>query len=184
VQICAGDNRAGCGCRLFLSIVSKLTMLAVQVTTGHWRSGQREITLPANENRRNWSTCLHSSHWHSEMDWNITMPLIAFSAYAFSVLTPLVGRQEVHPTCKKLSGGMLVYSRWGADLPSRRHCHSLSLAPVNPDWFYLPGLPFWYRLTQVVLDKIQQSRKTIVCVCVCVCVIELHFVKKWWVSVQ
>ena len=25
--------------------------------------------------------------------------------------------------------------------PSRCHCHSLSLAPVNPDWFYLPG--FW-----------------------------------------
>jgi len=24
-------------------------------------------------------------------------------------------------------------------LPSRSHCHSLSLAPVNPDWFYLPG---------------------------------------------
>jgi len=23
--------------------------------------------------------------------------------------------------------------------PSWCHCHSLSLAPVNPDWFYLPG---------------------------------------------
>jgi len=23
--------------------------------------------------------------------------------------------------------------------PSRCHCHSLSLAPVNPGWFYLPG---------------------------------------------
>ena len=23
--------------------------------------------------------------------------------------------------------------------PSRCHCHSLSCAPVNPDWFYLPG---------------------------------------------
>ena len=23
--------------------------------------------------------------------------------------------------------------------PSRCHCHSLSLAPVNPDWIYLPG---------------------------------------------
>ena len=26
--------------------------------------------------------------------------------------------------------------------PSRCHCHSLSLAPVNPDWFYLPGFTF------------------------------------------
>jgi len=23
--------------------------------------------------------------------------------------------------------------------PSGCHCHSLSLAPENPDWFYLPG---------------------------------------------
>jgi len=28
-------------------------------------------------------------------------------------------------------------------------------------------LPFWYRLTWVVPDKIQKSRETIVCVCVC-----------------
>ena len=26
--------------------------------------------------------------------------------------------------------------------PSWCHCHSLSLAPVNPDWFYLPGFTF------------------------------------------
>ena len=26
--------------------------------------------------------------------------------------------------------------------PSICHCHSLSLAPVNPDWFYLPGFTF------------------------------------------
>jgi len=28
---------------------------------------------------------------------------------AFSVLTVLVGRQEGHPTCKKLSGGVLAW---------------------------------------------------------------------------
>jgi len=27
---------------------------------------------------------------------------------AFSALTPLVGRQEGHPACKKLSGGVLA----------------------------------------------------------------------------
>jgi len=32
----------------------------------------------------------------------------AFSAYAFSALTLLVGRQEGHPACKKLSGGVLL----------------------------------------------------------------------------
>jgi len=29
--------------------------------------------------------------------------------YAFSVLTLLVGRQEGHPACKKLSGGVLAW---------------------------------------------------------------------------
>ena len=33
--------------------------------------------------------------------------------------------------------------------PSWCHCHSLSLDPKNPDWFF----PFWYRLTRVVPDK-------------------------------
>jgi len=28
-------------------------------------------------------------------------------------------------------------------------------------------LPFWCQLTQVVLDKIQEGHKTVVCVCVC-----------------
>jgi len=33
----------------------------------------------------------------------------AFSAIAFSALTLLVGRQEGHPACKKLSGGVLAW---------------------------------------------------------------------------
>jgi len=63
------------------------------------------------------------------------------------VSTLLLGWQERHPACKKLSGGMLAWlcvwvmvqicirSSWC-------HCHSLSLAPVNPDWFYLPSFTF------------------------------------------
>ena len=31
------------------------------------------------------------------------------SFYPFSALTLLVGRQEVHPACKKLSGGVLAW---------------------------------------------------------------------------
>jgi len=51
------------------------------------------------------------------------------------ILTLLVGRQEGYPACKKLSGGMLAWlSAWG-----KVHSHSLSLAPVNPHWFYLSG---------------------------------------------
>jgi len=45
----------------------------------------------------------------------------------------LVGWQKGHPTCKKLSGGVLVW---------------LSV------WSKIQiGVPFWYRLTRVVLDK-------------------------------
>ena len=35
--------------------------------------------------------------------------LFAFSACAFSALTLLVGRQEGHPACRKLSGGVLAW---------------------------------------------------------------------------
>jgi len=68
---------------------------------------------------------------------------------------------------------------------SRCRCngHSLSLAPVNPDWFYLPGFTFLvpahlgthththihftalWTLSWVVPDKIQEGHKTVVCVC-------------------
>jgi len=46
-----------------------------------------------------------------------------------------------------LSSGMLAWLPvWGevqiCIWPSWCHCHLLSLAPVNPDWFYLPGFTF------------------------------------------
>jgi len=74
--------------------------------------------------------------------------------FAFSALTLLVGRQEGHPACKKQSGGVLVWlSVWSevqtCICPSWCHCHSLSLASVKSRLFLL----FWYRLTQVVLEK-------------------------------
>jgi len=38
-----------------------------------------------------------------------------FFCIAFSALTLLVGRQEGHPACKKLSGGVLAwFSVWSA----------------------------------------------------------------------
>ena len=78
--------------------------------------------------------------------WSLqTILMNIYWSHAFSALTLLVGQQEGHPACKKnLSGGMLAWlSDWGevhiCIWPSRCHCHSLSLAPVNPDWFYLSG---------------------------------------------
>ena len=73
---------------------------------------------------------------------------------AFSALMLLVGRQEGHPPCKKQSGGVLAWLSVWSEVqtciwPSWCHCHSLSLAPVKSRLV----LPFWYRLTQVVLEK-------------------------------
>jgi len=45
--------------------------------------------------------------------WQINLILIFLSltrgSYAFSALTLLVGRQEGHPACKKLSGEVLAW---------------------------------------------------------------------------
>jgi len=54
----------------------------------------------------------------------------------------LVGRQEWHPACKKLSGGMLAWLCVWGDV-QMCHCHSLSLAPVNPVLYVsIPGFTF------------------------------------------
>jgi len=71
-----------------------------------------------------------------------------------SALTLLVGRQEGHPACKKLSGGVLAWFSVWTEMPtciwpSWCYCHSLSLTSVKSRLI----LPFWYRLTRVVLDK-------------------------------
>jgi len=71
---------------------------------------------------------------------------------AFSALTLLVGQQEGHPACKKLSGRVLAWlSVWG-DL------HMAQLMPLSLTVCCFSkiqiGLPFWYWLTRVILDKI------------------------------
>ena len=61
------------------------------------------------------------------------MLLVPLALNAFSALTLLVGQQEGHPACKKLSGGMLAWlSDWGEVLSVG---YSLSLAAGNLDWF-------------------------------------------------
>jgi len=71
-----------------------------------------------------------------------------------SVLVPsvlshrCVGSRKGIRSVKNLNGGMLAWLlvclwvkvRWQICIrPSWRHCHSLSLAAVNPDWVYLSG---------------------------------------------
>ena len=71
---------------------------------------------------------------------------------AFSALTLLVGWQEEHPACKKLSGVVLaLLSVWSevqtCIWSSWCHCYSLSLASVKSRLV----LPFWYRLSVFIL---------------------------------
>jgi len=62
--------------------------------------------------------------------------ILALEVEYFSALTLLVGRQEGHPACKNLSGGVLAWlSIWSkvqtCIWPSCCHCYSLSLASVK-----------------------------------------------------
>jgi len=72
---------------------------------------------------------------------------------AFSALTLLVGWQEGHPACKKLSGGagVVICLERGADL----HMTQLMPLPLTVSCFSKIQLvsPFWYRLTRVVPDR-------------------------------
>jgi len=77
---------------------------------------------------------------------NVYMPSVLWHCW-------LGSRKGIRPV-KKQSGGVLAWlSVWNevqtCVWPSWCHCHSLSLAPVKSRLVF----PFWYRLTQVVLDK-------------------------------
>ena len=100
--------------------------------------------------------------WHCDRRWmglsshasSLKLFIYWIKNCAFSALTLLVGRQEGHPACKKLSGGVLAWLSGWSEVqtciwPSWCHCHSLSLASVKSRLV----LPFWYRLTWVVPEK-------------------------------
>ena len=120
---------------------------------------------------------------------------------AFSALTLLVGWQEGHPACKKLSGGVLAWLSVWSEVqtciwPSwcHCHCHSLSLASVKSRLVF----PFWYRLTRVVPEEGPLYVRACLCVCAlwkptfmsCVCALTVlshvccHWLRStcdsWW----
>jgi len=75
-------------------------------------------------------------------------PIILYShqchSFAFSALMQLVGQQEKHPACKKLSDEVLMWLSLWSEVrtciqTSWWHCHSLSLASVKPGFIYLSG---------------------------------------------
>ena len=125
-----------------------------------------------------WSSAGYVLHSNDilQMNLNIYLQCLYFTVtiyckwiwiFTSSALTLLVGWQEEQPTCKKLSGGVLAWlSVWSkvqtCIWPSWCHCHSLSLAPVKP---------FWYWLTRVVLVK---GPYTHVCAWLGIFTVQLH----------
>jgi len=81
--------------------------------------------------------------------------LNVLQSIAFSALTLLVGHQEEHPAHKILSDGVPAWlSVWNVVqmiciCSSWCHCHSI----ISCFSKIQNGLPFWCRLTQVVLEK-------------------------------
>ena len=104
----------------------------------------------------NLNTCIRL-YQHSQFSITFLVNInywLVLKTDSFSASTLLVGWQEGHPACKKLSGGVLPWLSVWTEVqiciwPSWCHCLSLSLASVKSRLV----LPFWYRLTRVVPDK-------------------------------
>ena len=91
----------------------------------------------------------HLSQTTASSDYSHSSILTSIVKNPFSALTLLVGQQEGHLACKKLSGGVLEWLSVWSEVqtciwPSWCHCHSQSLASVKSRLV----LPYWYRLTR------------------------------------
>jgi len=109
----------------FSSNVSVLQMASLAATNWH-----KPVSLVP---ILSWST---ASSVFTEVNGALLFNLCQVFHVAFSTLMLLVGRQERHSVCKKLSGGVLAWlSVWSkvqtCIWPSWYHCHSV--------WFYLSG---------------------------------------------
>ena len=79
---------------------------------------------------------------------------------AFSALTLLVGHQEEHLTCKKLRDEVFMWLSVWSELQSAYCLHMVQLMLLHPKTSSSVAsfksrlvLRFWYRITQVVLEK-------------------------------
>jgi len=89
-------------------------------------------------------------------------------------LTLLAGQQEGHAACKTewWDAGVVMCLDQEADLhmPADATATLSCFSKIQIGFTFLV-LPLWYLLTRVVLDRIQESRKMVVCVSVCVSII-------------
>jgi len=86
--------------------------------------------------------------------------------YAFSALTLLVGRQEGHPACKKVSGGVLLWlSVWTLELDAGLHTAQLMPLPLTVSCFSKIQIGFTFLVPAHPGCPGQRAVKW-VCVCV------------------
>jgi len=92
----------------------------------------------------------------------------------YRALTLLVGRQEGHPACKKLSSGVLAWLSVWSEVqtciwPSGCHCHSLSLASVKSRLVFTflvpahPGSPRKRAVKRVCMCVVQSAAYFLIC---------------------
>ena len=87
-------------------------------------------------------------------------------AVAFSALTLLVGRQEGHPACKKLSGGVLAWlSVWTLERGADLHMAQLVPLPLTVSCFSEIQIGFTFVVPAHPGSPGQRAAKR-VCVCV------------------
>ena len=102
------------------------------------------VTHPGTNRAQRRVTLSNASHYAVLPGIAVTVRSIVWCT-AFSAFTLLVGWQEGHPVCKKLSGGVLAWLSVWSEVqtciwPSWCHCQSLSLAPVKST-FLVPAHP-------------------------------------------
>jgi len=94
---------------------------------------------------------------------------------AFSALTLLVGRQEGHPACKKLSGevtGLVICLEQGTDL----HMAQLMPLPLAVSCFSKIQIGFTFLVPAHPGSPGKMAvKRTCVCVCVCVWLLKISF---------
>ena len=88
---------------------------------------------------------------------------------AFSALTLLVGRQEGHPACKKLSGEVLVWLVICLELGADLHTAQLMPLPLTVSCFSKIQIGFTFLVPAHLGNPGQRAAERCVCVRACVC---------------
>ena len=113
--------------------------------------------------------CVVCMHWYthireqSSCHQRLLLCLVS-AAHAFCALVLLVGRQEGHPACKKLSSGVVICLERSADL----YMAQLMPLPLTVSCFSKIQIDFTF-LVPAYLGSPGQIVVKWVCVCVCFC---------------